>query len=89
MKRIDRVVTIKTNQFKQCYLLKLAPIEYWRELYATTDKRIRYGIDWNQAEIELMTKCFDKGEFQGAAVRTRAVRHSAKNIFLAKNVEAA
>lgn len=89
VKKIDRIVRIKSNQFKQRYLLKLARIEYWRNHYGTTDRRKLSGVDWNEAEIELMTACYEIGEFQGAAVRTIAVREYTSNVCLAKNVEEA
>ncbi len=89
VKNIDRVVAIKSNQFKQRYLLKLARIDYWREHYGSNDKRKQSGVDWNQAEIELMTKCIDRGEFQGARVRVRAIRKYDGKVCMAKNVKEA
>jgi hypothetical protein len=89
VKRLDRIVSIKSNQFKQRYLLKLASIEYWREHFGTFDRRKQSGVDWNEVEISLMTKCYEFGEFKGAAIRTRAIRHPAKVVSSAKNVEVA
>lgn len=89
VKKIDRIVSIKSNQFKQRYLLKLARIDYWREHFRTFDKRNKSGVDWNEAEISLMTQCYDRGEFQGAAIRTRTVRQYSPGVCLAKNIEVA
>jgi hypothetical protein len=89
VRKINRVVAIKSNQFKQRYLLKLARIDYWRENFGTRDKRKPSGVNWNDAEIELMTACYDKGEFKGAVVRTRAIRKYSDDISIAKNVEGA
>jgi hypothetical protein len=89
VKKIDRVVVIKSNQFKQRYLLKIARINHWREHFGTLDKRKSSGVNWNNVEIELMTACYDVGEFQGATVRIKAMRKYTDDVCMAKNVKEA
>jgi hypothetical protein len=89
VEKLDRIVNIKSNQFKQRYLLKLANIEYWREHFGTGDRRKKSGVDWNEVELRLMSQAYEYGEFKGAAIRTRALRHPSKIASFAKNVEVA
>ena len=69
IKNISRVINIKTNQFRQQHLLKLANINYWREHFPTTDKRFKSGVDWNNVELQLMSDCYKVGEFQGTRAK--------------------
>jgi hypothetical protein len=71
VERMNSVISVKTNQFKQRYMLKLARIDYWREHFGTTDKRYASGVNWNDVEISLMTECYEFGDFQGAKGRAR------------------
>ncbi len=77
IKNIDRIINLKTNQFKQPHLLKLANINYWREHFPTTDKRFKSGVDWNEVELQLMGACYEVGEFQGAIYKKRKAAHHA------------
>jgi hypothetical protein len=89
VKEIDDVVMIKSNQFNQHYLLQLADIDYWRSHYGSVHKRCKSGVDWNAVELSLITKCRNRGQFQGAAVKDKAIQCSSGEVSLAKNIKEA
>jgi hypothetical protein len=87
VKDLDRVVSIKSNQFRQNHLLKIANINYWREHFGTDDKRKKSGVDWNEIELQLMSLSYEKGEFEGAVMRTKVIRYPSSVATMAKNVK--
>lgn len=60
-----QVFALSPRQLKQEYLLHLAPLEWWQELYAKADMRGNpTGIDWTRAANDLIQNCYAAGVWE-------------------------
>ena len=59
------MVKFLLSQLRAPYILKLAPLSWWKDNFSTDDGRCRDGIAWSRVTTELMQACMEKGEFKG------------------------
>lgn len=62
---------VSITSFTEDAFLKLMPLSYWEAVFPAGGERAR--IDWSMAKSELMSKCRQKGIFDGGRVRGAGV----------------
>lgn len=68
VKKLNQVVAVKSGQFKQRWLLRIADLIWWQSQHETKDKRFTSGVRWPDVEADLIEQCNAVGVFNGIAV---------------------
>lgn len=87
VRKLNQVIAVKSGQFKQRWLLRIADLSWWQSQYKTEDKRFVSGVRWSHVEADLIEKCHEVGEFNGIATVKKSGLPQEKRAFDGRNLK--
>lgn len=76
-----QVFGLPPRNLKQEYLLHLAPLSFWAEMYAKMDQRGNMnGIDWTRAANDLIQNCYAAGVWEPRLQVTQGARMDGRKV---------